>query len=282
MERTQSCLEKVARMTGALRHREPDRIPVSDFFWGSFLQRWREETGVPPDTDIYRYYDLDWRVTIPNMDPKIRPFEILKRDAEEVKVKTGFGAVIRKRYDQAMPAYEAFETDSLEKLMALEFDDAWDERRYFRSGDNQVAGVGDGFERNSPAWVETVRQWHPDIPVFGSVCEAHEMVWRIVGPENVLQWIGEEPDLFAKALDRVGAYCVELTKAQIRAADGLLDGMVIWGDVAYCKTLLFSPAYWRKRFKPWVGGDGSGVPRRGIAGDLPRLRQCAEDLRGLH
>ena len=41
-----------------------------------------------------------------------------------------------------------------------------------------------------------------------------------------------------------------MTKAQIKAAAGLLDGMVIWGDVAYRKTLFFSPDYWRKYFKP--------------------------------
>jgi uroporphyrinogen-III decarboxylase len=45
---------------------------------------------------------------------------------------------------------------------------------------------------------------------------------------------------------------VEICKAQIQAAGGLLDGMVIWGDVAYRKDLFFSPAYWRKVFKPVV------------------------------
>ena len=52
--------EKLARMDAALHHREADRVPVSDFFWGSFLERWRRELGLPADTDIYRYYDLDW------------------------------------------------------------------------------------------------------------------------------------------------------------------------------------------------------------------------------
>jgi len=28
------------------------------------------------------------------------------------------------------------------------------------------------------------------------------------------------------------------------------DGMVIWGDIAYKKDLFFSPAYWRKWYKP--------------------------------
>ena len=32
----------------------------------------------------------------------------------------------------------------------------------------------------------------------------------------------------------------------------MLDGMVIWGDVAYVNGMLFSPVYWRKYFKPIV------------------------------
>ncbi len=40
-------------MNKTLRHEEPDRIPVSDFFWGQFLDRWRKELNLPEDTDIY-------------------------------------------------------------------------------------------------------------------------------------------------------------------------------------------------------------------------------------
>jgi len=43
-----------------------------------------------------------------------------------------------------------------------------------------------------------------------------------------------------------------LTRAQIAAAGGRLDGLVIWGDVAYKQGMLFSPAYWRRWFKPGV------------------------------
>ena len=35
--RTANCLAKVDRMNKTLRHEEADRVPVSDFFWGSFL-----------------------------------------------------------------------------------------------------------------------------------------------------------------------------------------------------------------------------------------------------
>jgi hypothetical protein len=239
-------------MNKALSHREADRVPVSDFFWGSFLKRWREELGLAPTTDIYRYYDLDWTVANPNMDPHIKPFEILAQNEEEVVVRTGFEAVIRKKFEQAMPAFLHFETDTIEKLEALEFDDPWDERRFFHAGDNQIAGVGDGFERNSPAWIETVKSNHPDFPIYGSVCEGHEMLWRMVGSENVLAWIGEIPDRLGRSIDRILEFSLELARAEIKAAGGLLDGMVIWGDVAYKKGLLFSPEYWRRHFKPGV------------------------------
>ncbi len=252
MERTANCLAKLDRMNKALRHQEPDRVPVSDFFWGSFLSRWREELGLAPDTDIYRYYDLDWIATTPNMDPHIQDFTILAESAGEVTVRTGFGAIIRKKFDQAMPAFLGFETDTIEKLEALRFDDPWDDRRYFGAGDNQIAGVGDGFARNSPAWIDTVKSRRPDFPIYGSVCEGHEMLWRIVGSENVLMWIGEYPDRLGRSIERICEFAVELARAQIRAAGGLLDGMVIWGDVAYKKGMLFSPVFWRKYFKPGV------------------------------
>jgi hypothetical protein len=239
-------------MTKTLHHREADRVPVSDLFWGSFLERWRKELGLPAGTDIYKYYDLDWTVTVPNMDPHVKAFETLEETQDHVTVRTGFEAVIRKNFADPMPAFLTFDTDTVDKMKALRFDDPWDDRRYFGAGDNQLAGMGDGFARNSPAWIETVRSLHPDFPVYGSVCEAQEMLWRIIGLENVMLWIGLYPDEVGKFVERIGEFALGLAKAQIRAAKGLLDGMVVWGDVAYRNGLFFSPDYWRKHFKPVV------------------------------
>jgi uroporphyrinogen decarboxylase len=252
MERTAKGQAKLERMTKTIRHQEADRVPVSDFFWGSFLERWRRELGLAAGTDIYRYYDLDWVVANPNMDPSIRPFDVLEETQDHIVVRTGFGSVIRKQFADPMPAFLEFETDTLEKMAAFRFDDPMDDRRYFSAGDNQVAGVGDGFSRNSPAWAETVKSLHPDFPVFGGVCEGHEMLWRIIGPERTLLWMGLYPNELGRFVERIGEYALGLAKAQIRAAAGLLDGMVIWGDVAYGRDLLFSPAYWRRHFKPIV------------------------------
>jgi len=252
MQRSANCRAKLDRMNKTLHHEEPDRVPVSDFFWGSFIERWKEDFNLPPDADIYRYYDLDWIVTVPNMDPHIKNFEIVDENEEQVIVRTGFEAVIRKKFHDPMPAYLEFATDTIEKLEAFQFDDPRDRRRYFSGGDNQIAGVGDAFVRNSPPWIETVQSLYPDFPVYGSVCEGYETLWRIIGSQNALLWIALYPEKLGAFVERINGFSLEVAKAQIEAADGLLDGMVIWGDVAYRKDMFFSPDYWRAWFKPGV------------------------------
>ena len=252
MERTANCLAKLDRINKALRHEEPDRVPISDFFWGSFVKRWRKDLNLPDNAEPYSYYNLDWVVTTPNMDPHIRPFETIRENEIEVVVKTGFGATLRKRFDFQMPEFMAFDVDTIEKLEAFEFEDAYDSRRYFAEGDNQIAGVGDGFERNSPPWVKTVQKLHSDFPVYGSIIECSECLTRLVGQENTLWWMGMYPDELGACINKIGQFYLDCTKAQIIAADGLLDGMVIWGDVAFKQTMLFDPEYWRQYFKPWV------------------------------
>lgn len=250
--RKESTLAKLDRMRKTLNHQEPDRVPISDFFWGSFIARWRKDLNLPDGANPYYYYDLDWIVTVPNMDPLIRSFETLKETSEEVIVKTGFGAIVRKKFAAPMPEFIAFETDTIEKLEAFEFDDPCDRRRYFEAGDNQIAGVGDGFERNSPPWIETVKSLWPDFPVFGSIIECNECLTRLIGPANSMLWMGMYPERMGKVIDRIGQFYLECAKAEIAAAEDLLDGFVIWGDVAYRNDMFFSPDYWRRYFKPWV------------------------------
>ena len=252
MPRSPQCRGKLERVNAALAHRESDRVPISDFFWGRFIERWRTELGLGDSADPYRHYDLDWIVTVTNMDPRIQPFETVRESASEVVVKTGFRAVVRKKYDFPMPEFVAWEVDTIEKLEAFELDDPADRRRYFEAGDNQIAGVGDGFQRNSPAWIETVKSLRPDFPVYGSMIECSECLTRMVGQENTMLWIGLYPQRMGEAINRIGQFYLDCLKAEIEAGEGLLDGMVIWGDFAYTRSMFVSPAYWREYFKPWV------------------------------
>ena len=64
--------------------------------------------GLADDTDVYKYYDLDWIVTIPSMDPHIKQFEILEENDEHVIVRTGFEAVMEKKLGLHLLGHDIF------------------------------------------------------------------------------------------------------------------------------------------------------------------------------
>jgi len=242
--------EKVRRVHDALAHREGDRVPAGEFFWTGFLNRCKAKWG--DDFDPYRHFDLDYTVANPNMDPRIMPFDVLSDVDGDIVVRTGFGATIRRSKDYPMPAFESFSVTRPEEMADFELEDPADARRFEQAGDDQLNGVGDALGRNIPAWTDRVDAYVDDLAVFGGLCEPYEYLWRCVGTENALIWMAQEPELLEAFVDRIGSFMLELARAQIAAGAGRLSGVYIWGDVAYRGGMLFSPATWRRVFRPHV------------------------------
>lgn len=241
---------KRQRVLAALEHRESDRVPVGEFFWSTFLRRAQAELGAWTEFDPYRYWDLDLVVVNPNMDPHITGVQVLEQTPERQVVRTGFGAVIERRSSCPMPLFLDFDTKSCDQMEALQFDDPADERRYFARIDDQINSVGDALNLGITSFVERVEAYAADFCVFGGVCEPHEMLWRIMGSENVLCKLAEEPLPMARCIERLGGFLVGIVRGQAAAAGDRLTGLYIWGDVAFDRGMLFSPAYWREVYKP--------------------------------
>jgi hypothetical protein len=240
--------EKLARMQAALGHREGDRVPISDFFWTGFTMRARELWG--SDLDLYRKFDLDYIIITPNMDPRIQDFKILEDDGEQTRLVTGFGATVLRKRNLPMPHYNEFSIKSPDQMAGFSFDAPDDIRRFYSGGDDQINGIGDSINRNLAAWSDRVNAYMDDFPIFGSVSEGYEYVWRCIGSENALLWMMLEKEKFYAFVERIGDFLVRFTEAQIEAGKGRLSGMYIWGDIAYVNGMLFSPAIWREIFKP--------------------------------
>jgi hypothetical protein len=241
---------KTQRVLAAIENRELDRVPVGEFFWTNFLRRAVKELGVNGVFDPYRYWDLDLIVINPNMDPHITGIEVLENTPDRKVVKTGFGATVERRSTYPMPHYIEFETETFEQMEAFEFDDPKDPRRYFEAIDDMINAVGDELNLNLPSFVDRVDSYADDFCIFGSICEPHEELWRIMGTENVLYKLAEAPDRMAKFIERLGEFLVGVVEGQIAAADGKLSGVYIWGDVAYDNGMFFSPKYWQEVYKP--------------------------------
>jgi len=246
---TKGCA-KTRRLRLAVSHKEVDRVPVGEFFWTGFIGRCRKKWG--PDFDPYSYFDLDYIVANPNMDPNIQPFEIISESMGDVVLKTGFGATIRRSGTKPMPHYEEFSVKTPEQMAEFALGDPADPRRFHEGGDDQINCVTDVLSRDLDPWSDRVDPLTKDFAVFGSVCDPYEYIWRCIGTENALFWMVTDPELFEAFVDRIGAWLLEFTEAQIEAGKGRLAGMYIWGDVAYKNGMLFGAPRWRRLFKPHV------------------------------
>ena len=242
--------EKTRRVLAAIEHREPDRVPIGEAFWTNFLRRCKAELGVGEGFDPYRYWDLDTIVLNPNMDPHLTGIEVVEDTPDRKVVRTGFGATIERRSTFPIPHFAEFETKTFAQMEALQFDDPRDPRRYSEALDDQLNSVGDELNLGLPAFIERVNAYAADFCVLGGVCEPHEMVWRIMGTDNVLVKMAEDPSRFARIIERLGDFLVGIVEGQVAAAAGKLSGMYIWSDIAYDKGMFFSPQYWRDVYKP--------------------------------
>src|SRR5690606_17232716 len=123
------------------------------------------------------------------------------------------------------PHFESFAYETFEKMEALTFDDPADPRRYFEALDDQLNSVGDELNLGYPAWIDRVNGYADDFCVFGSVCEPHEFLWRVIGSENAFYKMGEDPLRLARFIERIGEFLAGIAKAQIEAARGKLTGL---------------------------------------------------------
>ena len=88
---------KTERIRAVLEHREPDRVPIGEFFWSNFLRRAQRELRLDGPLDPYRHWDLDFVVLNPNMDPHLTGIRVLEQSDVRRVVQTGFGATIELR-----------------------------------------------------------------------------------------------------------------------------------------------------------------------------------------
>ena len=244
--------QKTLRVLTALDRKPPDRVPVGEFFWSNFVKRAKQELAGGGDFNPYSYWDLDLIVVNPNMDPHITGIQVVEQTGERTVVKTGFGSTIESRATCPMPYFLEFETETYEEMARFGFDDAKDERRYFEAIDDQLNSVGDTINLGVPSFVDRVNACAKDFCVFGGVCEPHELIWRIIGSENLLLKLGEDPEQVARFAARAGDFLVGIVEGQVAAAKGKLSGLYIWGDIAYDRGMLFSPDLWRWVYKPQV------------------------------
>lgn len=246
-------MDSSERVLKALNHEEPDRVPITDFFWNQFYKNWLEYKHVPGDTDIYEYYDLDLVVINPNMDPLIMEPDIIKNNDREVVFNSGWGSKVKMQYTErgAMPGYLDFSIKEPADYADFEFEDPADDRRY-EAPRQDLINTADNpsvlFEP-LPSYMDFAENYKEDFSLFGGVCEANEVLVRARGLKNHMEDIIKNRGELKAFVDRATDFMIEVGKQQLERVEAL-DGLVIWGDMAYDKGMFYSPDHWREIYRP--------------------------------
>jgi hypothetical protein len=238
--------KKRERLIASLSFREPDRIPRFDLFWSEFVDKWRVEKKLPPDADIYDYYDMDLVSCVANIDPRIQSFELLERGPDYTVFRSGFGCILKKADYSPMPAYQSYSVESADDYESFVLEDPDDERRYYQESANILSSSGD---RIMPSFSDQLKKCAARFPTMGLVLEGQELLWRIRGMEDLFIDLMTEETKLKRFLDRLEEFEIRVGLNQIRMG---VDFMFIGGDVAYDKGLFFSPEVWRNYYKPFL------------------------------
>ncbi|MCL5986798.1 MAG: uroporphyrinogen decarboxylase family protein [Actinobacteria bacterium] len=246
--------EKRARVLKTLNHKEGDRVPYGEWYWGAFVNRFRKEKALGETkqsdffatVDLMEYFDLDLVALMPNIDPHIMDFKIIEETSDHVIVKTGFGSTIKKAFSKPMPVFLDFDIKTIDDLEKLQFDDPYDKRRCYGTTDDMISGVGDGFSYRQTSFKDQVDQYRDNFCLFGGVCEAYEYLWRIIGMDRALMFTAQYPDAILRFNERIADFMISSAKDQFKASGGVFAGFYVYGDVAWKGGMLFSPKLWRQ------------------------------------
>jgi uroporphyrinogen-III decarboxylase len=225
------------RVMAALRHEEPDRVPIHEHFWAEFVEKWRRQKRLGDDADINGYYELDicsYSRVIPDQSPWPSKTAELRRSDREVIHRTGWGALVRDVVG---------ETTFSEQL---------------EPGIKQRGDL-DGLDALEPAALERrydgIREWVQKLERNGFVVVTKSggpfsRTWKYRGMEQFLVDMIEDPAWVAELLARQTDLLIETTLQSIRRGGHPQTFVWIADDCAYINGPLFSPAMYERLIQP--------------------------------
>ena len=228
-------MTKRERVKEAFAFRKADRIPRYDIFLPEFQEIWKNEKGLPPETDIYAAYP---KIDIGDIgcDPRGPLFSqarILSRDGDAYIELDSWGRTVQKR-DGAY-FFRIIDTvlNDRSKLDGLEFEDT----------------VSESTARSFGRWAARAEQRFA--PVSGVIGLFNACLY-MRGDEDFLADLGEDPSFVKALVERLKPHVMN-TGLQVLSATNTWD-TAIWFYDEYSSRLgpLFSPKMFEDIFLPAI------------------------------
>jgi len=220
------------RIIAALEHREADRVPIWESFWGSTMTRWNKER-MPEDADTVAYFGLDpTHMTAIDWSLQFTPEKIEETD-EYVITRTNNGMLSKsfKGHDST-PYWWDFPITDRASWEELKPRMTWNETRI-----------------DLPKAKEAYRAKRDLFQVYMPACVGFEKFKYVMGMEGILGAFGEDPDW-------VQEMCMSTAELAIGGLEYLLangfefDAAFVTEDNGYRDRSFVSPRMYREVVLP--------------------------------
>jgi uroporphyrinogen decarboxylase len=237
-------------MQTALNFEIPDRVSFCDSFWPETERAWWEQ-GLPGDVSALDYFDVDWRSL--SLDTTFRlPEEILEDTENYLLVRNGDGMTARcLKGVSTTPGF-------VDWLIKTEQD--WQEYKPLLVPDRTrlspwvLYAFNDSFKPPQRSWDQIVPAYQQlrDSGRFLSltVYDPWENLWRKIGVEQGLVAMATEPQ-WVQDMSATHTRLILESIEMIWNEGVRLDGVMLVGDFASFKSMLFSPGMYREFIFPY-------------------------------
>jgi len=223
------------RMTSVYEHRQPDRVPITDWFWESTVVRWRSE-GLPPETDVNRYFGLDEIVLIP-IDTSPRFETAVIEETDTYTIERDCWGITKKNFKPVSATFEHIDHVVKER-------DSWQlAKRRMTPETDRIDW--DWLKATYAQW-RTGGAWLMVAPWYGyDVVNA-----RMCDTETILIAMADDPAWVKDMCDH-GCDLALAMLDMLWDAGYTFDELMWYDDMAYRNGLIFSKDMWRDIVRPY-------------------------------
>jgi len=220
------------RICAALEHREADRVPFWESYWGGTLARWRQE-GMPAEADPVAYFGLD-ATHHTGYDWTLQwPTEVIEETDEYTITRTNNGSLAKsfKGHDST-PLWWDFALTDRASWEALQPRMTWNDTRV------DAAAAKAAYEARAECF-----------QVYACCCLGFEKFKYLMGTEGILVALASDPD-WAREM------CMSTAQMAIDGLDALMghglrfDAAFVTEDMGYKGRPFFSPRTYREVIMP--------------------------------
>jgi uroporphyrinogen decarboxylase len=221
------------RVLAALEHVDPDRVPVNYYATGELEEKIKDRLHVATHDELLCRLGVDLRYCRP-------PFTGRElRTWPDGRFEDLWGTVYR-------PV--CYQTGTYDEADVMPYADV-------RTAEEVLAGPGPGVDDfDYSAVPEFCKQFDGYALVAGNagVPDMINGAGRMRGVERVVMDIGGEDPVGLAVMEKRARFCLAHMERVLEAGRGRIDILALGDDYGTQRSLLMSPASWRKIFKPWL------------------------------